>query len=54
MKKEHKGALRELRKDAAFLADEAARTSRAAKDAKTTDRQKNYAWLQTQAQRGWQ
>ena len=54
MKKEHKGALRELRKDAAFLADEAARTTRAAKDAKTTDRQKNYAWLQTQAQRGWQ
>mmetsp|Transcript_24273 Transcript_24273/g.73028 ORF Transcript_24273/g.73028 Transcript_24273/m.73028 type:complete len:224 (+) Transcript_24273:177-848(+) len=53
LRKEHRGAVRELRRDAAFLRAERGKRSADAKRDKTDERQRNFAWLQTQAQNGW-
>ena len=54
LRREHRGAVRELRKDSAFVTAERRRRSEGEKASKTDERRKNHAWLQTQAQRGWQ
>ena len=53
VRKEHRGAVRELRRDAEFLRAERSRRKAGDRGSKQDERQANYAWLQTQAQNGW-
>ena len=49
VKRERKGAERELRRDAEFLARERDRDNREAEDARRAIRKKNLAWMEDQA-----
>lgn len=53
VRKEHRGAVRELRRDAEFLRAERSRRKDDDRGGKKAARTANYAWLQTQAQNGW-
>lgn len=54
LQREHRGAMRELRRDTAFLRKERRQARQTIADERKDDRQKNFNWIRTQAQRGWQ
>lgn len=54
VKREHRAAMRELRKDADYTNAARAATKSVELARKREERQKNMAWLQTQRQRGWE